>query len=72
MDRFEIMPDRRAAIRYAVAQLNARDILLVAGKGHETGQIFATHTDPFNDVNEVEAAITALNSATPRSTALPA
>ena len=48
--------DRREAIGYAVSQLGAGDVLLVAGKGHEQGQIFATHVDAFDDVLEVKTA----------------
>lgn len=49
--------DRRTAIQTAIAELQSGDILLIAGKGHESGQIFADHTDPFNDVAEAETAI---------------
>lgn len=46
--------DRRAAIRAAIAEAGAGDIVLVAGKGHEQGQIVgtgeATRTLPFDDV----------------------
>ena len=48
---------RREAIQTAVQKLEAGDVLVVAGKGHEQGQIFKTHTDPFDDVTEVKAAI---------------
>lgn len=33
------------------------DVLVLAGKGHEQGQIFATHTEHFDDVEEAEAAL---------------
>ena len=33
--------------------LNAKDILLVAGKGHEQGQAIGTIVTPFDDSNEV-------------------
>jgi len=42
--------DRRAAIRGALAAATAGDWVLVAGKGHETGQIFADREEPFSDV----------------------
>jgi len=42
--------DRRAAIAAAIAEARADDIVLIAGKGHETGQIVGTLTLPFDDV----------------------
>jgi len=36
-----------------------RDIVLIAGKGHETTQQFADHTIPFDDVAVARAAIEA-------------
>ena len=49
--------DRRAAIRAAVEQLRAGDVLVVAGKGHEQGQTIAGVTHPFNDAAETAAAL---------------
>ncbi len=49
--------DRAAAIRTAVAELKQGDVLLVAGKGHETGQIVGDRTLPFSDHDEVSAAL---------------
>ncbi|WP_262296595.1 UDP-N-acetylmuramoyl-L-alanyl-D-glutamate--2,6-diaminopimelate ligase [Microvirga sesbaniae] len=49
--------DRAVAIRTAVSELRAGDILVVAGKGHETGQIIGDRTLPFSDHDEVRAAI---------------
>jgi UDP-N-acetylmuramoyl-L-alanyl-D-glutamate--2,6-diaminopimelate ligase len=49
--------DRRGAIDAAVAQLREGDVLVVAGKGHEQGQIVAGVTHPFDDVAEVAAAL---------------
>ncbi len=51
------IPGRREAIQAAVSNLQEGDVLLIAGKGHEQGQIFADHTDPFDDVTEVKTAI---------------
>lgn len=48
---------RRNAIHAAVKQLQAGDVLVLAGKGHEQGQIFANHTEPFDDVTEAQAAL---------------
>ena len=46
--------DRRAAIAAAIAEAGPQDIVLVAGKGHEQGQIFGageqTRVMPFDDV----------------------
>ena len=48
--------DRRKAIRLAIAQAQTGDTVLIAGKGHETVQILATHTQPFDDrVQAVQA-----------------
>jgi UDP-N-acetylmuramoyl-L-alanyl-D-glutamate--2,6-diaminopimelate ligase len=54
--------DRRAAIRAAVADLQAGDTLVVAGKGHETGQIIGTEVIDFNDAVEVRNALAGLQS----------
>jgi UDP-N-acetylmuramoyl-L-alanyl-D-glutamate--2,6-diaminopimelate ligase len=42
--------DRRAAIAAAVAEARAGDIVLIAGKGHEQGQIVGDLILPFDDV----------------------
>jgi UDP-N-acetylmuramoyl-L-alanyl-D-glutamate--2,6-diaminopimelate ligase len=49
--------DRREAIRAAVAMLDAGDVLVVAGKGHEQGQTIAGVTYPFDDVAETAEAL---------------
>jgi UDP-N-acetylmuramyl-tripeptide synthetase/UDP-N-acetylmuramoyl-tripeptide--D-alanyl-D-alanine ligase len=51
------IPDRRAAIRAAVSELGPDDVLVVAGKGHETGQIVGDVTHPFSDHEEIRAAL---------------
>lgn len=51
--------DRRAAIRAAVDGLAADDVLLIAGKGHEQGQIVGDQVLPFDDVAEAQAAVAA-------------
>lgn len=48
---------RRDAIAFAVGQMKSGDILLVAGKGHEQGQIFDGVTEPFDDVCETRNAL---------------
>ncbi|MDG2521741.1 UDP-N-acetylmuramoyl-L-alanyl-D-glutamate--2,6-diaminopimelate ligase [Caulobacter segnis] len=49
--------DRREAIRAAAAMLEDGDVLVVAGKGHEQGQIIAGVTHPFDDVAETASAL---------------
>ena len=49
--------DRRAAIRAAVAALRAGDILVIAGKGHETGQTVGATVLAFDDRIEARAAL---------------
>ena len=49
--------DRREAIRTAIAELRPGDVLLIAGKGHETGQIIGDRVVPFSDHEEVAAAL---------------
>jgi UDP-N-acetylmuramoyl-L-alanyl-D-glutamate--2,6-diaminopimelate ligase len=44
-----VEPDRAAAIRKAVEEAHAGDIVLLAGKGHETYQIFRDRTIHFDD-----------------------
>jgi UDP-N-acetylmuramoyl-L-alanyl-D-glutamate--2,6-diaminopimelate ligase len=51
--------DRAAAIRHAIAMLAAGDALLIAGKGHETGQIINGVTHPFSDQDVARAALEA-------------
>lgn len=49
--------DRAEAIRLAVASLTPGDVLLIAGKGHETGQIIGDKVLPFSDHEAVSAAL---------------
>ena len=49
--------DRAEAIRTAIAALQPGDALLIAGKGHETGQIVGDTTLPFSDHDAVAAAL---------------
>ena len=53
--------DRGAAIAAGVALLGDGDVLLVAGKGHEVGQIVGDKTFPFSDHEAVQAAIEGKN-----------
>jgi UDP-N-acetylmuramoyl-L-alanyl-D-glutamate--2,6-diaminopimelate ligase len=49
--------DRATAIRAAIEGLEQGDALLIAGKGHETGQIIGERTLPFSDHEAVKAAL---------------
>lgn len=49
--------DRAEAIRMGVAMIEPGDVVLVAGKGHESGQIIGTTTIPFSDHEAVAAAL---------------
>jgi UDP-N-acetylmuramoyl-L-alanyl-D-glutamate--2,6-diaminopimelate ligase len=49
-DNHECIVDRREAIAKAISMARGGDIVLIAGKGHEQGQIFANATLPFDDV----------------------
>jgi UDP-N-acetylmuramoyl-L-alanyl-D-glutamate--2,6-diaminopimelate ligase len=51
-----VVPDRRRAIEHVLAQAHDGDVVLIAGKGHETGQEFADRTVPFDD-REVARAL---------------
>ncbi|MGQ9365404.1 UDP-N-acetylmuramoyl-L-alanyl-D-glutamate--2,6-diaminopimelate ligase [Azospirillum sp. ST 5-10] len=53
----EEIGDRRQAIRAAVRGLGPGDVLVVAGKGHEQGQIIGTEARPFDDAAEARAAV---------------
>jgi len=53
--------DRAEAILRGVAGLEAGDALLVAGKGHESGQTIAGHVYPFDDVEQASVAVAALD-----------
>ena len=52
-----VVPDRRQAIRLAVRLAQARDTILIAGKGHETYQIIGRAAIPFDDREEVDRAL---------------
>lgn len=54
---YEIIRDRGAAIKKAVALAGKGDILLIAGKGHETYQILKDRTIHFSDAEAAAAAI---------------
>ncbi len=49
--------DRNEAIRRAITDLRPGDVLLIAGKGHETGQIIGDRVLPFSDHDAVATAL---------------
>ena len=54
---YEKIVDRSEAIRHAVAMAQPRDLVLIAGKGHEKYQEFADHTIPFDDIQVARRAL---------------
>ena len=61
-ERVIIEPDRRVAIGIAVRSAAPGDVVLIAGKGHETYQIFKEETIHFDDREEAQAALKELTS----------
>jgi UDP-N-acetylmuramoyl-L-alanyl-D-glutamate--2,6-diaminopimelate ligase len=56
-DRYEKIVDRAEAIGRAIELAQPRDIILIAGKGHEPYQEFADHTIPFDDIQVARRAL---------------
>lgn len=54
------IPDRAEAILRGADMLGPGDALLIAGKGHETGQIIADTVHPFDDAEQASLAVAAL------------
>lgn len=57
LDHYVIQLDRRKAIEEAICQAQSGDIVLIAGKGHETTQIFAHSSEKFDDREEALKAL---------------
>ena len=57
LDRHETLPDRKIAIQSALAWARAGDIVVIAGKGHETYQVVGSEVLPFDDRAEARAAL---------------
>ncbi|MFL2830913.1 MAG: Mur ligase family protein [Candidatus Puniceispirillales bacterium] len=51
------IPNRDKAIKYAISNLQKNDLLLIAGKGHETFQAIGVETLPFDDYTVAKEAI---------------
>ena len=49
--------DRREAIRHAIGEMRDGDVVVIAGKGHEQGQIVGSVTHPFDDASEAAEAL---------------
>ncbi len=56
-EKSKVEPDRKAAIQWAIRHAQPNDVVMVAGKGHETYQIVAGETLHFDDREECRAAI---------------
>jgi len=54
--KYEVILDRRAAIARGIELIGKKDVLLVAGKGHETTQEFDGTIVPFDDRETVREA----------------
>jgi UDP-N-acetylmuramoyl-L-alanyl-D-glutamate--2,6-diaminopimelate ligase len=57
MDRHETLPDRKVAIQRALAWARAGDVVVIAGKGHETYQVIGSEVFPFDDRAQALAAL---------------
>ncbi|HZE92966.1 MAG TPA: UDP-N-acetylmuramoyl-L-alanyl-D-glutamate--2,6-diaminopimelate ligase [Rhizobacter sp.] len=55
--RVAVIEDRRAAIGHAIQRAAANDVVLIAGKGHETHQEIGGVKHPFSDVHEAQRAL---------------
>jgi UDP-N-acetylmuramoyl-L-alanyl-D-glutamate--2,6-diaminopimelate ligase len=55
-----VLPDRREAIAWVLKSAAAGDVVVIAGKGHESGQEFADRTIPFDDRDVARAELHAL------------
>ena len=54
---YVVAPDRRQAVRLAIAASKPGDKILVAGKGHETGQLIRGKVIPFDDRRQILNAL---------------
>jgi UDP-N-acetylmuramoyl-L-alanyl-D-glutamate--2,6-diaminopimelate ligase len=61
-DRYEMIADRRSAIKKAIEMASPNDVILIAGKGHETYQIIGNINLNFDDREEAREAIRGMKS----------
>jgi UDP-N-acetylmuramoyl-L-alanyl-D-glutamate--2,6-diaminopimelate ligase len=54
---YAVVPDRREAIRAAIAMSQRSDTVVIAGKGHEDYQIVGREKYPFSDPDEARRAL---------------
>lgn len=55
--KFAVEADRAHAIRLAITEARANDVVVIAGKGHEKVQILHNRTIPFDDAEQAKAAL---------------
>ena len=51
---YRVIPDRRRAIRFAIAEARKDDLILLAGKGHEEYEIIRDEIRPFSEKKIVQ------------------
>ncbi|MNI94455.1 UDP-N-acetylmuramoyl-L-alanyl-D-glutamate--2,6-diaminopimelate ligase [compost metagenome] len=56
-DHYEMVVDRRTAIQKAIEMASPKDVVLIAGKGHETYQLIKGETHHFDDREEARNAL---------------
>jgi murE/murF fusion protein len=66
-----VQPDRALAIAQAIGQAAPRDVILLAGKGHEDYQEVAGQRLPFSDLVQARAALAVRSAMTPEMKTLP-
>jgi UDP-N-acetylmuramyl-tripeptide synthetase len=67
VQHLQVIEDRQAAIEAAVLQAGARDVVLIAGKGHETNQEVSGVKHSFSDVAQAQAALRLRATLTPQA-----